>query len=57
MKITEKEFLLSQFADDTTVCLDGSEVSLPECFQTLESFALIVSLKMNNEKNPVSVDR
>ena len=35
IKIKVREFLLSQFADDTTACLDGSEESLTECIKTL----------------------
>ena len=49
-KIKEKDFfLLSQLADDTTVCLalDSSEESLTECIKTLEAFTLIASLKLN----------
>ena len=41
---------MSQFADDTNVCLDGSEESLTECIKTLEAFTLIASLRLNNEK-------
>ena len=57
IKIKEKEFLLSQFADDTTVCRDGSEESLTECVKTLEAFTVIAGRKMNSEKTPVGVDR
>ena len=42
---------MSQFADDTTVCLDGGEESLTECIKTLEAFTFITGLKMNNEKS------
>ena len=41
---------MSQFADDTTVCLDGSEESLTECIKTLEALSLIAGLNMNNAK-------
>ena len=45
----KEEFLLSQFADNTTVCLDGIDESLTECIKTLEAFTLIASIQMNNE--------
>ena len=34
IKIKEKELLLLQFADDTNVCVDGSEESLTERIKT-----------------------
>ena len=45
--------LLSQFADDTTLCLDGSEESFKESIQTLKKFALFSGLKLNNDKTQV----
>ena len=38
IKINNTEFLLSQFADDTTVLLDGSEKSLSTTLQVLKHF-------------------
>ena len=38
--------LLLQFADDSTLCLDGSEKSFKESVQTLEKFALFSGLKI-----------
>ena len=46
----EKDFVLSQFADDTTVCLDGSEEYITECIKTLEAFTLMAGQKLNNSK-------
>ena len=45
--------LLSQFADDTTLCLDGSEESFKESIPTLKKFALFSGLKLNNDKTQV----
>ena len=45
--------LLSQFADDTTLCLDGSEESFKESIQTLKKFAFFCGLKLNNDKTQV----
>ena len=42
--------LLSHFADDTTLCLDGSEESFQESIQTLKKFALFSGLELNNDK-------
>ena len=53
IKIKEKYFLLSQFADDTTVRLGGSEECLTECIETLKAFTLILmiaGLQMKSEK-------
>ena len=49
-KLNEKEILLAQFADDTTLCLDGSEQTFNESIHTLQRFAQISGLKMNNDK-------
>ena len=45
--------LLSQCADDTTLCLDGSEESFKESIQTLEKFDLFSGLELNNDKTQV----
>ena len=39
-----------QFADDTTLCLDGSEQSFNESIHTLQRFAQMSGLKINNDK-------
>ena len=36
--INKNEFTLSQYADDTQVFLDGTEISLRKTLQTLQSF-------------------
>ena len=41
IKLNETKLLLSQFADDTTLCLDGSEQSFNESIHTLQRFAQI----------------
>ena len=54
IKVKEKEFLVSHFSDDSTVCLDGSEESLTECTKTLGAFTLIAGLNMNNGEKKTS---
>ena len=44
------EYLLSQFADDTTILLGGSEKSLNEALKILNKFAIASGLKMNSTK-------
>lgn len=44
------EYTLSQYADDTTILLDGSERSLTEALDTLNMFAQMSGLKMNSSK-------
>ena len=45
-----KEIKLSQYADDTTLFLDGSEKSFLEALKIVESFSSISGLKLNNSK-------
>jgi exonuclease III len=47
------EHKLSQFADDTTVILDGSEISLNETLLTLQNFSNISGLKVNFDKTKI----
>ena len=47
------EFKLTQFADDTTLMLDGSQHSLQSALNTLEIYGDISGLKMNKEKTKV----
>ena len=42
--------MISQYTDDTSVFLDGSEKSLNEMLKELEDFANISGLKINFEK-------
>ena len=48
--IGEKEFKLVQFADDTTLMLDGTLHSLQSALNTLEIFGSLSSLRMNKDK-------
>ncbi|MCG7878665.1 MAG: reverse transcriptase domain-containing protein [Candidatus Thiodiazotropha endolucinida] len=50
IKIADTEYTLSQFADDTTVLLDGSEQSLEETLTVLNRFATASGLKVNASK-------
>ena len=51
IKIEGKEYIkLSQFADDTTMLLDGSQESLHASLNTIEIFGTYSGLKMNKEK-------
>lgn len=50
IKIEDTEYTLSQFADDTTVLLDGSENSLDETLITLNKYAAASGLKVNASK-------
>ena len=48
--INQSEHKISQYADDTSVFLDGSEKSLNEMLKELEDFANITGLKIYFEK-------
>ena len=50
VKIGDVEHILSQFTDDTTIILDGSEQSLAAAIKTLDSFAKLSNLKVNSSK-------
>ena len=51
--INDNEILLSQFADDTTLYLDGSERSFIQAISTLQTFAKVSGLNMNYDKTNV----
>jgi hypothetical protein len=53
IQVREEEILLSQFADDTSLCLDGSEESFCEAIRVLETFTAMSGLKMNTDKTHV----
>ena len=53
IKINNKDFVLTQYADDTTVILDGSEDSLKETLNELEEFSKKSGLKVNLSKTHV----
>ena len=50
IKIGSDEFKISQFADDTTLFMDGSESSLQYTLNVLEIFGSLSGLKMNLSK-------
>ena len=45
------EFLVSQYADDTSFILDGSQESLENCMKVLKLYAKASGLCVNIEKN------
>ena len=45
-----KEIRLSQYADDTTLILDGSKESLLESLKIIEHFGNISGLRLNDKK-------
>ena len=47
------EFKCTQFADDTTLILDGTQQSLESALNTLEIFGSISGLKMNTDKTKI----
>ena len=53
IKVNDIENLLSQFADDTTLMLDGTEQSFREAIQVIIRFAQMSGLKINEEKTQV----
>ena len=53
LQLEKKEFKLSQFADDTTVFLDGSCDSLQSALNIIEIFGSFSGLKMNKNKTKV----
>ncbi|GFS14168.1 reverse transcriptase-like protein [Elysia marginata] len=52
-KVNEIEFKISQYADDTTLFLDGSEESFTQCIGLLDEYKSYSGLKMNVEKTKV----
>ena len=48
--VRDKEVLLAQFADDTTLFLDSSEQSFSKAIWSLQRFAERSSLKVNDDK-------
>ena len=55
IKINGTEYKLSQFADDTSICLDGSSESLNETLTTLSKFSVISGLNANFDKTQVVI--
>ena len=52
--INDKEQIISQFADDTTLILDGSQKSLISALETLEYYAQISGLRIYNSKTKIA---
>ena len=50
IKVLDTECKISQYADDTTFILDGSQPSFSRSLYLLDTFALISGLKVNYEK-------
>ena len=48
--VKDTEIKLSQYADDTTLILDGSEKSLSEGLKILQSFEKVSGLRLNSKK-------
>lgn len=53
IKINETECKISQYADDTTIFLDGSKNALQASLDILDRFGKISGLKINNSKTEV----
>ena len=53
MKIKDTEYILSQFADDTTIFLDGSKKSLKTTLEELTWFGKLSGLNINLTKSHV----
>ena len=50
IKIGQEEFKITQFANDTTIFMDGSENSLQRILNILEVFGSLSGLKINTSK-------
>ena len=50
IQINNKEFILSQYADDTRLLLDISENSLKGALRTLKQYYIMSGLKINLDK-------
>lgn len=53
IKVENKEIKISQFADDTSLMLDGSSLSFTETMKELTQFANLSGLKINYDKTQV----
>ena len=50
ISVNDVEIKLSQYADDTTLILDGSDESLRSSLATLDDFSKVSSLRLNDKK-------
>ena len=48
--MSQNEIKLSQYADDTTLILDGSKDTLEASLDVIEKFSKISGLRLNNKK-------
>ena len=48
-----KEYKITQFADDTTIIMDGFRDSLEAALNTIEMFGSMSGLKMNTSKTKI----
>ena len=48
--MNRREIKLSQYADDTTLILDGTKESLKASLKTLDDFYEVSGLKLNDKK-------
>ena len=53
IQVADKEFRLSQYADDTVLFIDGSEKSIQAACNNLDLFANMSGLKVNVDKTDV----
>ena len=53
IRIDDKIYKLSQYADDTKIFLDGTEKSLRETLKTVNAFYKLSGVKFNVEKTRV----
>ena len=53
ISINNKEYRISQYADDTDFILDGSSISFEETIDTLNIFAELSGLNINYDKSEV----
>ena len=56
IKVFDTECKISQYADDTTFILDGSQSSFSRSLYLLDTFALISGLKVNYDKTEALLD-
>ena len=50
ISVSQNEIKLSQYADDTTLILDGSQGTLETSLDVIEKFSKISGLRLNNKK-------
>ena len=55
--VNQKEIKISQYADDTTLTLDGSKKSLEASLNVLDKFGDVSGLRLNDKKNRSPLDR